>query len=261
MALSIKLEIFEGPLDLLLHLLDKNKVNIWDIPIAQITDQYMESIQEMKENLPDMEFMSDFLVMAATLLDIKCEMLLPVHKQEESIQDPREELAARLLEYRIYKDMAKELKKMEEEKNIFWEKERLPKQIQGIQCAPDMNELLSGVTMAKLQDIFHMVMKRQIDRIDPVRSQFGEIPKEKINLADRIVSLLSFGKEKKKFSFVQLLSSQEGKEGMIVTFLACLELVRMGNLTVVQENIFSDIQMEWQETGETEWNTEDWRAY
>lgn len=263
MALSIKLEVFEGPMDLLLHLLDKNKVSIYDIPIAEITDQYMEYIRSMKESMPDMEVMSDFLVMAATLLDIKSRMLLPTQKEEEEVQDPREELTARLLEYRIYKDRAKELKKMEleEGKSLYWEKERIPKELVGKQQLPDMDTLLDGITMGKLEDIFHMVMKRQIDRIDPIRSKFGEIRKEKINLADRVLSLVNFGKEKKKFSFFQLLREQEGKEGVIVTFLACLELIRRGNLQAIQNDTFADIDMEWQENGDTEWNVEDWRDY
>lgn len=264
MALSIKLEVFEGPMDLLLHLLDKNKVSIYDIPIAEITEQYMEYLNQMKTIMPDMELMSDFLVMAATLLDIKSRMLLPVEKIEEvEAKDPREELANRLLEYRIYKDKANELKQMENEegKSLYWEKERIPKELKGKQQLPNMDELLNGVTMGKLEDIFHMVMKRQIDRIDPIRSKFGEIKKEKINLGDRVQSLVNFGREKKKFSFFQLLSEQEGKEGIIVTFLACLELIRRGNLQAVQSDAFSDIDLQWQENSETQWNEEDWREY
>lgn len=264
MVLSIKLEVFEGPMDLLLHLLDKNKVSIYDIPIAEITDQYMEYIRDMKETMLDMEVMSDFIVMATTLLDIKSRMLLPVKENvTEEETDPREELAIRLLEYRIYKDRAKELRKMEsvEGKSLYCEKERISKELLGKQQIPDMDVLLNGVTMRKLEDIFHMVMKRQIDRIDLVRSNFGEIKKEKINLADRVQSLVSFGKEKKKFSFFQLLSEQEGKEGIIVTFLACLELIRRGNLKADQNDTFADIEMEWQENSETEWKEEDWRDY
>ena len=102
MELTVKLQVFEGPLDLLLHLLEKNKVNIYDIPIVEITNQYMEYIAEMKRN--DLNVMSEFLVMAATLIDIKSRMLLPKKESEE--EDPRAELVQQLLEYKMYKRMA-----------------------------------------------------------------------------------------------------------------------------------------------------------
>ena len=101
MALEVKLQAFEGPLDLLLHLIEKNKVDIYDIPIVEITDQYLETIRQMEE--ADMNVMSEFLVMAATLLDIKCRMLLPREKDEEGQEeDPRSELVEKLLEYKLY---------------------------------------------------------------------------------------------------------------------------------------------------------------
>ena len=109
MALSVKIESFEGPLDLLLHLIDVNKFNIFDIPIVEITEQYMEYIREMKRQ--DLEVLSEFLVMAATLVDIKSRMLLPSNPDsEEEEEDPRAELVQQLLEYKMYKCMAYELK-------------------------------------------------------------------------------------------------------------------------------------------------------
>ena len=102
MALSVKLNVFEGPLDLLLHLIDKNKIDIYDIPIVEITDQYMEYLHSMEKE--DLGIMSEFLVMAATLLDIKCKMLLPKEVNEEGEEeDPRAELVQKLLEYKMYK--------------------------------------------------------------------------------------------------------------------------------------------------------------
>lgn len=109
MELTVKLQVFEGPLDLLLHLLDKNKVNIYDIPIVEITNQYMEYIREMKRQ--DLNVMSEFLVMAATLIDIKSKMLLPAKEtEEEEAEDPRAELVEQLLEYKMYKCISYELK-------------------------------------------------------------------------------------------------------------------------------------------------------
>ncbi len=103
MDLKVKLDSFEGPLDLLLHLLEKNKVNIYDIPIVEITNQYMDYIREMQRQ--DLNIMSEFLVMAATLLDIKCRMLLPAKTEEEEEEDPRAELVEQLLQYKMYKYM------------------------------------------------------------------------------------------------------------------------------------------------------------
>ena len=109
MELSVKLPVFEGPLDLLLHLIDKNKIDIYDIPIVMITDQYLEYVQQMPQE--DLNLMSEFMVMAATLLDIKCRMLLPKEVNEEGeAEDPRAELVARLLEYKMYKYMSFELR-------------------------------------------------------------------------------------------------------------------------------------------------------
>ena len=109
MGIPVKLEVFEGPLDLLLHLIDKNKIDIYDIPIVEITNQYMEYIRNMQKE--DLNIMSEFLVMAATLLDIKCRMLLPKEGTDEGEEeDPRRELVEQLLQYKMYKYMAYELK-------------------------------------------------------------------------------------------------------------------------------------------------------
>ena len=112
MAIPVKINVFEGPLDLLLHLIEKNKIDIYDIPIVEITDQYMEYLHSMEQE--DLGTMSEFMVMAATLLDIKCKMLLPKEVNEEGEEeDPREELVQKLLEYKMYKYMSYELKKQE----------------------------------------------------------------------------------------------------------------------------------------------------
>lgn len=119
MDLTVKLQVFEGPLDLLLHLLEKNKVNIYDIPIVEITNQYMEYINEMQRQ--DLDVVSEFLVMAATLLDIKSRMLLPKEEAEEEKEDPRAELVQKLLEYKMYKCMSYELKdrQMDAQRALF----------------------------------------------------------------------------------------------------------------------------------------------
>ena len=161
MDLNVKLEVFEGPLDLLLHLLDKNKVQIYDIPIVEITAQYMEYIAEMKRQ--DLDVLSEFLVMAATLIDIKSKMLLPAEaSDEEEAEDPRAELVQQLLEYKMYKCMAYELKdrQMDAERVLFKEP-TIPKEVLAYEEPIDIDALVSDVTLAKLNEIFKNIMKKQ----------------------------------------------------------------------------------------------------
>ena len=129
MGIAYKLQVFEGPLDLLLHLIEKNKVDIYDIPIVTITEQYLEYVEQMQER--DMDVMSEFLVMAGTLLQIKSKMLLPKEEEEEvEEEDPRAELVRRLLEYKMYKYAALELKDMElDASHNLYKKPTIPKEV------------------------------------------------------------------------------------------------------------------------------------
>ena len=241
MAISIKLEAFEGPLDLLLHLIDKNKVDIYDIPIVEITNQYMEYIHEMQKK--DLNIMSEFLLMAATLLDIKCRMLLPVEVNEEGEEeDPRQELVEQLLQYKMYKYMSYELKdrQMDGERLMFKE-ETLPSEVKEFQEPVDLDALLEGVTLSRLNEVFQDIMKRQFNKIDPVRSTFGKIEKEEITVEDKMSYLNEYVKTHKEFSFSELLRNQKTKMQTVVTFLAILEMMKMGTISVKQENTFDDI--------------------
>ena len=175
MGISVKLEVFEGPLDLLLHLLEKNKVNIYDIPIVEITNQYMDYIKAMERE--DLNIMSEFLVMAATLLDIKCRMLLPKEVTEDGEEeDPRQELVEQLLEYKMYKFMSYELKDREtDSEGILYKEATIPEEVMEYVEPVDLDKLLGDLTLAKLNRIFKDVMRRQVDKVDPVRSKFGKI--------------------------------------------------------------------------------------
>ncbi len=231
-VLSVKLQVFEGPLDLLLHLIDKNKVNIYDIPIAEITDQYLEYVGGM--DMEDLDVVSDFLVMAATLLDIKSRMLLPAEVNEEGgEEDPRQELVERLLEYKMYKYMAEELKdKQVDAGKLLFKPETIPEEVAKYRPPVDLSELLSDVTLKKLNDIFQAVLKRREDRVDPVRSRFGQIEKEPFRVSEKIVEVLKLTAKRRSLSFRELLSRQSGKVELIVTFLAVLELMKMGTVTL-----------------------------
>lgn len=245
MAIPVKLEAFEGPLDLLLHLIDKNKINIYDIPIALITEQYMEYLQAMEKQ--DMDNMSEFLVMAATLLKIKSRMLLPQEvTEDEEPEDPRQELVERLLEYKMYKYASLELKDRHlDADKMFFRKSSLPPEVADFKPEIPLDDLLSDLTLNKLNDIFRSVMKKQVDKIDPVRSKFGKIEKEEVNLSDKMHHVQLYGLTHKKFSFRGLLEEQTNKMELIVTFLCVLELMKMGRISIVQEDIFEDILIEY----------------
>ncbi len=174
MAITVKLQVFEGPLDLLLHLIEKNKVDIYDIPIVEITRQYLEYIRQMETE--DMNVMSEFLVMASTLIDIKCRMLLPREVDEEGEEeDPRAELVEKLLEYKMYKYMSYELKdkQMDAGRNLF-KKPTVPKEIMEYREPVDYDQLLGDMTLSRLQAVFRDILKKQEDRIDPIRSRYGK---------------------------------------------------------------------------------------
>ena len=241
MAISVKLEAFEGPLDLLLHLIEKNKVDIYDIPIVEITEQYLEYIKAMETE--DMNVMSEFLVMAATLLDIKCRMLLPKEENEEGEEeDPRAELVQKLLEYKMYKYMAYELKDRQLDAEKTWFKERtMPKEIEDYRPPIDMETLLGDADLGKLQELFKMVMRRQEDKIDPVRSTFGKIEKDEIDMDVKTAYVEEYIKHHRTFSFMELMEKQHSKMEIIVTFMVILEMMKMGKITIVQENTFDDI--------------------
>lgn len=243
--LEIKLDAFEGPLDLLLHLIEKNQVNIYDIPIVLITEQYMDYINLMQRQ--DIDLMSEFLVMAAWLLKIKSKMLIPKDEEpEEEEEDPRAELVARLIEHKMFKYISSELKdKQTEAELIMFKKPTIPAEVKNYDEPVNPAELLSDITLSQLQKIFDMIIKKQDEKLDPIRSKFGNIEREEINLVDKISYIDQYGKDKKKFSFKTLLEKGCNKVDVIVTFLGVLELIRMGRIFVVQESVMDDIEIEY----------------
>ena len=244
MGIPVKLQVFEGPLDLLLHLIDKNKIDIYDIPIVEITNQYMEYIKAMEKE--DLNVMSEFLVMAATLLDIKCKMLRPKEVNEDGEEeDPRQELVEQLLEYKMYKYMSYELKDRElESERVMYKTPTIPQEVMEYEQPVNLDELLEDLTLQKLNHIFKDVMKRQADKIDPVRSKFGKIEKEEVTVSDKLVFVTDYAREHKKFSFRTLLTKQSSKTQIVVTFLALLQLMKEGVLYIEpQEQPFDDIRI------------------
>lgn len=244
MGIPVKLEVFEGPLDLLLHLIDKNKIDIYDIPIVEITNQYMEYIRNMPKI--DLDIMSEFLVMAATLLDIKCKMLLPKEVNEDGEEeDPRAELVEQLLQYKMYKYMAFELKDRQLDADlVLYKHATIPGEVMEYVEPVDIDLLLGDLTLVKLNQIFRDVMRRQDDKIDPVRSKFGKIEKEEVPLPAKLSFVEEYARTHRRFSFRHLLETQKSKMHVVVTFLAVLELMKMGTIRVEQEETCGDIMID-----------------
>lgn len=241
MAIPVKLEAFEGPLDLLLHLIEKNKIDIYDIPIVEITEQYLSYIKQMQTQ--DMNVMSEFLVMAATLIDIKCRMLLPKEVNEEGEEeDPRAELVQKLLEYKMYKYMSYELRDRQvDAARNFYREQHLPKEVAAYRQPVNYDELMQDVNLGKLHEIFKSIVRRQEDKIDPIRSQYGDITKDEIDMDAKALYVEAYAREHKSFSFRKLLEKQQSRAELIVTFLIILELMKTGKITISQEELFDDI--------------------
>lgn len=243
-SIPVKLEVFEGPLDLLLHLIEKNKVDIYDIPIALITDQYIEYIQLMKEN--QLDILTDFLVMAATLLRIKSAMLLPKDEEEgEAEEDPREELTRRLIEYKMYKYASQELKDMSiEASKRAYRSEKLPPEVAGFKEEVKAEDVIGDTTFELLTKLFNEIMKRNANKLDPIRSSFGKINKEEVNFNEKVLNIQKYGIKHKKCNFKKLINDSSSKVEIIVTFLGILELIKMGRVSIVQNDIYGEIEVE-----------------
>jgi len=231
--LKIKLEVFEGPLDLLLYLIKKDEVDIYDIPIELITRQYMEYLGLMR--MLDLDIAGDFLVMAATLLMIKSRLLLPPEERPElepEEDDPRWDLIRKLVEYKKFKDAAGLLQNMEvSQSNSFLRgSEDIP--------SPASSEIgMEEVTIFDLISVFNEALKR----IEP--EVIGEIFAEKITVADKIEMLLALIKEKISVPFFNLFNHIATRHEIICTFLAVLELVRLHQITAKQDKTFGEIMI------------------
>lgn len=241
MAIPVKLQVFEGPLDLLLHLIEKNKIDIYDIPIVDITEQYLAYIKEMQKQ--DLNVVSEFLVMAATLISIKAKLLLPPEVDEDGEElDPREELVQQLLEYKMYKYMSYELKDRQiVAEKAMYKTPTLPDAVKQYRQPVNLEELFADVTLQRLQEIFEDIKKRQADKLDPVRSKFGTIEKEEVTVDEKMEYVKTYAKRNRQFSFRRLLMKQNSRMELIVTFLSILELMKTGEIQIQQEQLFDDI--------------------
>lgn len=233
---AIKLDVFEGPLDLLLHLIRKNEVDIYNIPIALITQQYLDYLNIIKSL--NLDLAGEYLVMASTLIHIKSRLLLPVPEEpseEETEEDPRAELVRQLLEYQAFKEAAAELERRPIlERDVF--KRSAP--LQEDDHAPELNEdELIEVSIFELIDAFH----RLVVRID--QKELLEIDLEKMSLTDIINDVMDRLMRERNLTFEELLGERKDRRRVIYVFLALLELVKMKMVKAYQTSAFGVIRI------------------
>jgi len=232
MSYKIKLELFEGPLDLLLYLVKKDHLNICDIPVAQITDQYLQYMELMR--LLDLNIAGEFLVMASTLIHIKSKMLLPPEPKEneqEEEEDPRSELIRKLLEYQKFKEAAGLLRQKELSRQNIFTRNQSPAPVNSGE------EVFFEASLFDLLSAFSKALK------DIPRELFYEVIKDEFTVEEKIHDLLHILLNESSLRLSYLFAKVKNQVEMVVTFLAVLELIRLKEIVIVQKDIFGEIQV------------------
>ena len=220
---------FEGPLDLLLHLIKTSKMDIYDIKIEEITSQYLDFINRMNEL--NLDVASEYLVMASELTLIKSKMLLPRHEDEEEEEDPRENLVNRLIEYQRYKEMIDEFKSLERDRKDIFTKDPM-----NLYEYSDPIKNDGDITLDNLVEALNKFLQRKEDE-KPLETK---IARKELLVTDRTNEIRSLLKKKKKISFFDLFEIKK-REYVVVTFLSILEMAKKGEITITQENNFNNI--------------------
>ena len=237
MAYQVKIPVFEGPMDLLLHLIEKNEVEITNIPIAMLTQQYLDYLALADEL--DLELTSEFLLMACTLLSIKAQLLLPKPpkaKEEEEELDPRQELVDKLLEYKLYKEKALTFKELESSQSKVF-----PREIDEVKLLKEFppSNPLGAVTLDDLFSVYGQVLKRWEKKHEVV-----SISRTQETIQDKIRQIYeALLQQPDGLSFRGLLTEAGSKEEVIITFLALLEMTRLLTVILRQPRPFSDIMI------------------
>lgn len=241
MEYNVKIEAYEGPLDLLLHLINKLEIDIYDIPMAEITEQYLVYIHAMKEFQLDVA--SEYLVMAATLLAIKSKMLLPNHEEDDleeqffEEEDPRDELVEQLVEYKKYKEAAKNLKEKEKERSLMYTKP--PVDLSPYVDANQIDSLQMDVTIFDMLGAYHKLLRRKKLQ-KPLTTK---ITNKDISIDERMTEILEeLRKSDVKLSFFHFFPLND-KRFLVITFLAMLELMKRNEIIVEQDGTFGDIYL------------------
>ena len=244
MSLNIKLDNFEGPFDLLLHLIKKNKMDIYDIKIYDIASQYLSYIKAMKEM--DLDITSEFIVIAANLLEIKSKLLLPKNKTEDlddNEKDPRMELVSKLVEYKKYKLIANFFKERENEAGIVFTKK--PEIIEDLrENVSSIKDLLKGINILELFNLYDKLMNIYLNKTNTENVISREIPIDKFRIEDKMNELKLIFKTKDRIFFSSIKKQCNSKIEIVVTFLALLELIKLRNVKVIQQSNFREIYIE-----------------
>ena len=234
MTYKIHLENFEGPLDLLLYFIRRDELDIYDIPIAKITKDFIDIVEEWKRL--NLLIAGDFIVMASTLMRIKAKMMIPRPEIDDDgeIIDPRSELIQQLIDYRRYRNAAETLKNMAEKR-----KEYIPRQFQQniVDSDNGFNFTLNDVSLYELAKVFKNVLEKR-----PVVSQF-ELNREPIRLEEQKEMILKYFDAEGRLNFTILLANLKTRLEVIVTFLAVLDLIHEGSCIIKQSNIFGEIEL------------------
>lgn len=241
MGYNIKLEVFEGPFDLLVYLIEKAQMDIYDIRITEITTQYIDYI-EMMQKL-NLDIISEFLVLAATLIEIKSKMLLPraentyLLNNDEDQLDPRSELVQKIIEYKKFKNAADILKNNEESNSKIYYKvqEDLDYYVDNAQDREYID-----VDIDQFIQAFNLFLKKR-KKIQDIKKKYTEIERERISIEDKIFQIKNYFKNNKKINFYNLISYTCDKYEIVVTFMAMLELLKQRFIKVQQHTLFGDI--------------------
>jgi segregation and condensation protein A len=231
----IKLPVFEGPLDLLLFLIRKNEIDIYDIPIVVVTQQYVDVLKSMQQL--DLEIAGDFFVMAATLMEIKSRMLLPKgqhaidpNAEDDDAMDPRWELVHQLLQYKKFKEAARDLDGL-----ATFQRDMLPRQVT-LAAATEADRPLRNTDRIEIWNSFNIVLRRLAEKL-----VVGEIKDEQVTVSDQMEMILKRLETEKTFVFSNLFSGKITLRMLVATFIAVLELARLQKLKVQQDEAFTDI--------------------
>jgi segregation and condensation protein A len=230
-AYRFKLDNFEGPLDLLLHLIKDSKLDIATVRLAEITGQYLDYMQDIKN--VDMDKASEFITVAATLIEIKSKSVLPVEQEETPDEESDEEILRRKLqEYALFKEESKKLHEIEDVNKLY----RAPgKETEKVKV------VIKDMVLDQLLDAFAKLLTKEELKKNVLDEQPKKIVKDRFTVAEKIISIRNFAKERKRFEFEELFDDEMTKSELINTFLALLELLKLQTVKVVQSGTFGNI--------------------
>lgn len=241
-SITFKLDAFEGPFDLLFHLIEKNKIDIYDIPISELTDQYILYINSFENK--DMDSISEFILMASTLVEIKSKMLLPKDKDEkEKEEDPRDELVNRLIEYKKFKAAAELLDKRQfySEYLYFKKYDKTITQYVKSYEETEIKDIIEAIDLNLLYEAFKDVLKRKDIKVDKIRSNFNSVIREVYTIENKMQYINDLLIISDKIKFSEIFRNESTKSEIVTTFLAVLELIKIKKIRVFQKTIFDEI--------------------